>query len=439
MRLKENKIIQLALPNTIENILQTSVGFVDSLMIAKIGLVAVTAVGIANGLLAIYLAVFIALGVGTSSLIARKLGEKNRQGATDIAAQSVIVALIVGLLFGVATLIFGKSMLLAMGAKAEIVDIGMQFFLCVGGFSIFMSLLTILGAILRATGDTRTPMNVSFLVNIFNILLDFVLIFGFGPIPALGVIGAGLGTTIARAIGCFLLWRKVQQSKLAFPIHKLFVRQNYRSLISLSLPAAIERLMMRTGDVAVFVFIVEMGTKVFAANTIAENISSFTYMPGFGLATACATLVGNAIGEKDYKKAHRIAYQSILYGAISMSFLGLILWVGCPWFAQLFTNDTFAISKILVALRIDAFIQPVVAFTLIITAALQGLGDTKTPMISTTIGMWVIRVILVYFLGITCKLNIAGVWIATGIDNVVRSIYMNFMFKRDLRRLKKGE
>ena len=184
---KSKKILDLAIPATVENILQTLVGFIDTLMISRIGLLAVTAVGISNNIMAIYLAVFIALGVGTSSLIARYLGAKSQPDARRVAIQSTGLSLITGGLFGGVTVLFAPQLLGLLGADQSGVTSALPFFRLVGGGSIFISLLTTFGSILRASGDTKTPLKVNTTVNILNVIVDYVLIFGLGPIPAMGI------------------------------------------------------------------------------------------------------------------------------------------------------------------------------------------------------------------------------------------------------------
>lgn len=429
------RILDLAIPATIENILQTLVGFVDTLLVSKIGLLAVTAVGVANSVLNVYLAIFIAVGVGTSSLIAQHLGAGKIDSAKMVARQSTFLGIIVGLFFGLLTLIFGKQILGLMGASAEVMSYSQTFFLVVGGASILVSLMTIFGSILRATGDTKTPMKISVVVNLLNVSLDFILIFGLGPIPALGVLGTAVGTTIARLIGCILLYSKIKKSPVAFDFKEILSISNLKPLIDLSVPAALERLVMRVGQVVYFGLIVAIGAKTFAAHSIAGNIESFVYMPAYGLATAAATLVGTSVGAKDYFQAKKTAYLSAKIGVIFMSFLGVILFFGSTYFASLFTGDTSAISQIVTALRIDAFSQPGLATSLIVTGALQGMGDTKSPLYSTAVGMWGLRVIGVIVLGLYLKLGIAGVWLSIGIDLYIRSFYLTYKFRKNIKKL----
>lgn len=431
-KLKENKVLSLAIPATIENILQTLVGFIDTLMISRIGLLAVTAVGVANTILNVYLAVFIALGVGSSALIAQYLGAKKEKESQKITNQSVILAIVVGLFFSLVSLLLGEPLLATMGASAEVLIYSKQFFYIVGGTSVFISLMTVLGSILRATGDTKTPMKVAAIVNIGNIVLDYILIFGLGPIPALGVVGTAIGTAISRLIGTILLLNRVQKSSSPINFSTLFKKSNYKLLINLTIPATLERLVMRLGQVLYFGLIVSIGAKTFAAHSIAGNIESFTYMPAYGLATAAATLVGNSIGAKDLPKASHYAYSAAKYGVISMSLLGVILFFGSPLFATLFTNDTEAINQIVTALRIDSFAQPVLAISLITAGSLQGMGDTKSPLYSTAFGMWVIRVVGVIVLSKIFNLGIAGVWLSIAIDLSLRSLFLVYRFKKNI-------
>ncbi|MDT2659504.1 MATE family efflux transporter [Enterococcus hulanensis] len=430
--MKENKILALAIPATIENVLQTAVGFIDALMISRIGLVAVTAVGIANTILNVYLALFIALGVGASALIAQKIGAKRPDEAQKVTNQAVMLTLAVSLLLGIISIVFGESLLRVMGASEAVLQEALQFFMVVGGGALFMGLMTIFGSILRATGDTKSPMKISVVVNIGNVVIDYILIFGLGPIPALGVLGTAIGTVLSRGLGCWLLYRKVQQSESPVDHASLFNSGNYRSLVNLSIPATLERLVMRLGQVLYFGLIVSISAKTFAAHSIAGNIESFTYMPAYGLATAATTLVGNAVGAGESQQAKRYGYSAAKYGVIFMSLLGVVLFFGAPFFASLFTSDQEALRQIVIALRIDAFAQPGLAISLITTGALQGMGDTKSPLYSTAFGMWGIRVVGVIVLSKYLGLGIAGIWLSIAIDLYLRSLFLVYKFNHNL-------
>lgn len=429
----KKKLIKLALPATVENILETSVGFIDSLMISQIGLFAVAGVGIANAILNVYIAVFIALGIGTSSLISRYIGADNSEKAKLIAKQSLLLAIVSGLCLGLVSLLIGPQLLKLMGATEQTFNYSLQFFCIVGGGSVTIATMIILGSILRALGDTKSPMKIGLITNILNIILDYILIFGLGPLPALGVAGTAIGTLVARLLGTILLYRKVQSTILSFSFRSIFQRSNYQELLNLSFPAALERLVMRLGQVLYFGLIVAIGAKTYSAHSIAGSIESFVYMPAYGLATAAATLAGNSIGKKDYVETKRVAFYAVKYGVIVLSILGIGLFFGTPYIAPWFTTDAEAIKQIVIALRIDAFNQPGLAISLILAGVLQGMGDTKTPLYSTAFGMWVTRILGVILLGNILDLGIAGVWLAIGMDLYIRSLFLIYRFRRNIQ------
>lgn len=425
---KAKIILALAFPAIIENFFQTIIGFVDILFISKIGLVEVSAVGVTNAILQVYFAIFMSLGVAVNIYIARYIGSNDHQKAKLVAQQSIVLAVILGVIFGILTLLFAPSLLSLMGADEEVITAGTLYFQIVAVPSIFISLMFVLASILRGTGDTKTPMKVSIVINILHVGLDYILIFGFFFIPAMGIVGAALATVAVRMIGVILLWYYLRKSKSN--VGK-FERKYWKPIKSFQLdlmtmggPAAGERLVMRIGQVLYFGFVLQLGTHTFAAHQIAGSIEIFSYMIGYGLATAATILVGQHIGAGRYEEAQQYG-KLITYISIGiMSVFGLILFLTAGWAGHLFTSDQQVISEIRIALQIDAFIQPFLAMVLVLTGVFQGGGNTKYPMYITAIGIWAIRTIGVYVLGISLGFGIAGVWIAIGLDNLFRAIIL---------------
>ncbi|WP_059173206.1 MATE family efflux transporter [Bacillus sp. FJAT-27445] len=423
-------ILALALPAMIENILQTVVGFVDTLFVAKIGLTEITAVGVANAILAVYIAIFMAIGVGTSSLISRSIGAGEMGRAKSIARQATIISIVAGILFAMITLLFSDPLLRMMGATEEVLTDGRHYMQIVGLSSVFIALMVTYGSILRAAGDTKTPMKVGFWINVVHIALDYVLIFGLIGLPGFGVVGAALATVIVRILGTFALYYYIKKSSVSFMLSGGGSKEDTASILSLSTPAAIERLIMRLGQVLYFGLIVKIGSDTYAAHTIAGNIEMFSYMPGYGLAVAATTLVGQHIGAKRFGDAYQYGILTTGVAVVFMSLIGVLFYFLAPWFATWFTTDQNAIDMVVTALRIDAFAQPALAVGLVLAGALQGAGDTKSPMYSTAIGMWGIRVIGVYLLGIQFGMGIAGIWISIVIDLYVRGAFLFYKFRK---------
>ncbi|WP_316568180.1 MATE family efflux transporter [Neobacillus sp. YIM B06451] len=422
-------ILALAVPAMIENILQTIVGFVDTLFVAQLGLNEVTAVGVANAILAVYIAIFMAIGVGTSSLIARNIGAGDMIKAKSIARQSTFISVIAGLVFGLISLFFSEQLLRLMGAESKVLADGVTYFRIVAIPSVFISLMFTFGSILRAAGDTKTPMKVAWWINIIHIGLDYILIFGIFGFDGFGVAGAAWATVIVRIIGTAALFYYIKKSKVSFTFSGSRSNEEAKAILALSTPAAIERLIMRLGQVLYFGLIVKIGADTYAAHSIAGNIEMFAYMPGYGLAVAATTLVGQSIGAKRTKEAYQYGMLTTWVAVVFMSVIGAFLFFLSPWFATWFTTDKNAVDMVVTALRIDAFAQPALAFGLVLAGALQGAGDTKSPMYSTAIGMWVIRVLGVYILGIHFGLGIAGIWLSILVDLYVRAIFLFYQFR----------
>lgn len=425
-------IMVLAIPAVIENFFQTFVGFVDTYFVSKIGLVEVTAVGVTNAVLAIYFALFMAIGVAANVRIANYLGAKQLEKVRHISQQSIVLAAVFGILMGILTLFFAEPLLKLMGIDAEVLEAGSLYFRIVGIPSILMSFMFVLSAILRGVGDTKTPMKISIVINVVNAVLDYVLIFGFLFIPEMGIVGAALATVIARLIGSIALFYYVNRVKtLAF-------RRDYWSLdkthlielTTLGTPAAGERLIMRAGQIVYFGFVVALGTNAFAAHQIAGNVEIFSYMIGYGFATAATILVGQQIGGGNFEEAKHYAKLSTYIAVGAMTILGAALFFLGDWAGSFFTEDQQVIGDIGIALKISGIFQPFLAVLLVLTGAFQGANNTKFPMYLTGFGMWAVRTVLVYFLGIKIGWGLAGVWIAIGTDIAFRAIVMIIQFKR---------
>ncbi|MDF2036459.1 MATE family efflux transporter [Cytobacillus oceanisediminis] len=424
-------IFFLAMPAVIENFFQTILGFVDTLFVSKLGLIEVSAVGITNAILAVYFAVFMSIGVAANVFIAKFQGAGNKEKAKEIGHQSIILAIILGVLFGLISFFLAEPLLRLMGVENSVLKSATSYFQIVATPSIFISLMFVMGSILRGNSDTKTPMKISIYMNLIHIVLDYILIFGFFFIPALGLEGAAYATVIARILGVIglsfylLKYDAFTASPFAWKINK----QIQWNLITLGAPAAGERLVMRIGQVLYFGMIVALGTNTFAAHQIAGNIEVFSYMIGYGFAAAATTLVGQRLGAADIQGAKRYANLSILSGAVLMTIFGVFLFMMGEWAAHYFTDDVKVVQQIKLALQIDAFIQPVLAAVLILKGVYQAAENTKFPMYSTAIGIWIIRTAGVYLLGVHLGFGIAGVWIAIGLDNLYRAIWLGINYR----------
>lgn len=425
-------IMALALPAMIENILQVLIGVVDTYFIGKIGTEAIAGVGVTNLIMNIYIAFFLALGVGTTAIVSRNIGENNIENANNAVKQSIIIALAIGTVFGIINFIFSKNILLILGAEKRVIQYALPYFFSVAVPSVFLCLMMILSSSLRGSGDTKTPMKVAIVSNIINIVLDYILIFGIFNFNGLGILGAGIATTISRIVGVIILLKKINSDKTKIHINILekwhIDKDVLKSITKIGLPAAVEKLIMRFGQLVYSGMIIKIGTEAYAAHNIAGTIETFSYLPGMGFGVAAATLVGQSLGAKKTDEAQKYGVMSYFLATGFMVVVGTIFYIFAPLLAGIFSKDLEVIDLVVKVLRIIALVQPFLCITLVITSGLQGAGDTKFPMYSTFIGIWGVRVLGVYLLGVKLNWGLVGVWLAISIDITVRGIILMTRF-----------
>ncbi|HEL1014287.1 MATE family efflux transporter [Streptococcus equi] len=421
------KILSLALPSMAENILQMLMGIIDNYLAAQIGLTAVSGIAIANNILTIYQALFIALGAAVSSLIARSIGEQNHSKEINYMANAILVTGALSVVLGLVSIVGYKSILAFLGAASLVARLGGQYLAIVGGMILSLGLLTSLGAIIRAKGQPSIPMKVSLLTNLLNAVFSALSLYVWG----FGVIGIAWSTVVSRLIGVVILCQFLPIKEII----KRFVNPLDKEIFSLSLPAAGERLMMRAGDVLIVTIIVRFGTEALAGNAIGETLTQFNYMPGLAMSTATVILVANQLGSGKGATIAKTVKETFLLTTLMMLVVGLITYLLGPGLLPLFTADVKAQQAGMVVLVFSLLGVPATAGTLVYTAAWQGIGQAKLPFYATTIGMWLVRITLGYFIGVTLNYGLIGVWLATVLDNVTRWLILAVAFKKQQRQL----
>ncbi|MCJ1996780.1 MATE family efflux transporter [Lactococcus piscium] len=435
MKKNSKELINYALPAVFENILQTTVGFVDSVLIAKISLVAVSAVSLVNGVMAVYQAVFIALAVAVITVVSSITGEKQTDKLSETVRTAIVLSLVVGGIFSVMSLLFSYPILLALGAKGAVLSQGIIFLRVVAGTSILMVLMIVLGQLVRSAGQPKLPLMINIVVNILNFIFDVILIFGLFGFPKLGILGAGIGTALARLVGVVMLVLTLQKTSHRIEGNlfsgKLHIFKS--EIVKRALPIMGERLMMRLGDIVIFVIIIVYGTDVFAGNAIGETITAYNYLPAFGFATGASILIARAFGQKNKAEISSLTKKSFVITAILSTILGGIIFAISPVFISFFTDNATAISAARIVIFISFISEPIVSGVIIYTAALQAMGDAKTPFYATLIGMWTIRIGVAWGLGTGLGFGLWGVWIATVLDNIFRFFVLKLRYERRLK------
>ncbi|AHX74417.1 MATE family efflux transporter [Streptococcus agalactiae] len=421
------EIIQLAIPAMIENILQMLMGVVDNYLVAQLGVVAVSGVSVANNIITVYQAIFIALGASIASLLAKSLAGSEKDDAILVCSQAIFLTLLIGAVLGIISIVFGQTFFKLLGTTKSVAQVGGLYLAIVGGGVVTLGMLTTLGSFLRVQGQPRLPMYASIFVNFLNAVLSGFAIFEW----RYGLVGVAVSTLIARLIGICILAKYL-------PIKKIIKRMTWKisaQIWNLALPSAGERLMMRAGDVVIVAIVVQLGTNVVAGNAIGETLTQFNYMPGLGIATATIILTAKYVGQKNRESIEETIQSSYYIGLVLMILISSFMLLAGKPLTQLFTNNPSAIKGSLIVILLSFVGVPATIGTLVYTAAWQGLGNAKLPFYTTTIGMWLIRVVLGYLLGIVFELGLLGVWMVTIADNIFRWLFLKVRYHRYIQKM----
>jgi putative MATE family efflux protein len=429
-------IMILSTPLLMENLLQVTMGLADNFFVSKLGPEYIAGVGITNLIINIYMAVFFAIGVSTTALVSRYIGAKDKMNASKTAQQALLLSVLIGIVVGLLNILFSKQILSILGLDQDLMNAASPYFLSVAGPIVFLSISMMLSSAFRAAKNTKITMKVSIITNIINILLDPILIFGVAGIPGMGVVGAGIATSVSRLVSVLLMiyyTRKIWDTvEIKFPQKAKFDTKIMKNLIRLGLPVATERLFMRIGQIIYSAFIIGLGTQIYAAYIITATLDSYAYIPGMAIGGAAASLVGNSLGSGNKDEAFKYGLGSLLVGTIFMILIGITNFTLAPLIGRAFSDNQIVIDNIVYILRLMVLIEPVSAISLIITPVLQGAGDTKYPMVFTLIGIWLFRVVGIYVLVEKLDYGIFGVLLMIFLDLLVRSVLlMRRFFKRE--------
>lgn len=416
------RILQIALPAMAENVLQMLMGVIDNYFVAHISLAAVSGVAIANNIITLYQALFIAMGSAISSLLARSIGQGDEGRELKYMADAIMLTLLLSIFIGLLNLVFGRPILVALGARSQVLGNGYSYLLVVGGQMVALAMLTTLGAIVRVKGLAKIPMHVSLLTTILNALMSGLSIYVFD----LGVLGVAWSTVLSRWIGIMILASFLPMRAI---IRKMKVRLNLE-MLSLALPAAGERIMMRLGDLFILMIVVHLGTRIVAGNAIGESISQFNYMPGMAVATATLIPIAQFLGSQKDDDIEPFVKEAFKLSTIIMVIFSLFIFLLSFTLIAYFTEDKIASNAARVVLFFSMISAPATSGTLVYTAVWQGLGNSKLPFYATTIGMWFVRILLGYFLAIQLRLGLEGVWLATAMDNSSRWFILKRQFDK---------
>lgn len=443
------RVLVMAWPVFIEMLLEMTVGIVDIIMVGKLGPSAIAAVGFANSLLWLVIAVFAAISVGTTALVARHIGAGEIGRAHVIARQSLVLSVALGAMMTLLGVMFAEEgirlmMFMQSDPDPEVVRQGTLFLTAVSLTMIPGLILQIANAVLRGAGDTKTPMRVTLVVNLVNIAGNLVLINGlpameilgwsFPGFAGLGVLGAGISSAFSRALGGVLVLVVLFKGNR---IITLSLKDSYRlnwvemkRILNIGVPAAVEQLILRGGQMVYGIIVGGLGTVAYAAHQVALTAESLSFLPGFSFAVVATTLVGQFLGAGNARMAEKSARLATKLAMVLMSIMGLIFFFFAPEIVRLFSNDSQVVDLGAQVLRIVAISQPSLALVMVLAGALRGAGDTRTVLYVTAAGIWVLRVALAYLFVNVWGWGLVGAWYAMIIDLFVRGLLLLWRFRQ---------
>lgn len=398
-------ILALAWPTMLEQLMQTAVQYIDTAMVGSLGTQATAAVGSTGTVNWLIGSTISAVGVGFLSYIAKAYGANDQTAAKRAAAQAVLLTCVLGIFFTVLTVSLSGMVPVWMRVEPGIRRMASQYFLILYLPMLPRTASIIFGTVLRAAGDTKSPMKIGVLVNLINVTLNFLMIYPVRTMElfslrftmwgaGLGVIGAAIASAIAFTIGgiCItcVLWRHPTIS----PKGQNFApdMQILRPCLRVARPNMLQRFGTCLGYVAFAAMINSLGEVSTAAHTIANTVESAFYIPGYGMQTAAATLAGNAYGAKDENRMKSLASMFVPLEIVLMIGSGTCLFLAAPWLMRLFSRQDAVVELGATVLRMVAVSEPFYGFSIIIEGLMLGVGKTKAPFVYNIIGMWLVRI-----------------------------------------------
>jgi putative MATE family efflux protein len=411
-------VILLAVPMVLEMLMESVFLVVDIFFVGKLGPDAVATVGITESLMVMIYAVAMGLAIGAAAVVARRIGEKDPDAAAHAAMQAILFGLFVGAVIGVIGVLFGPELIRAMGASDSVVATGSGFARVMLGGSGAVLMLFLINSVFRGAGDAAIAMRVLWFANAINIVLGPCLIFGVGPFPELGVLGAGIATTFGRSCGVLY-----QLYHLVRPGSRIRIRRRHmridvpvlKGILNIAGTAMFQNFVGTASWAALVRIVAGFGSAAVAGNTIGIRIILFALLPSFGVSNAAATLVGQNLGAGRPDRAEAAAWKAGLYNTICLGTVGLIFLLFAPLIVGIFSSDPEVAGHAVRSLRIIAAGFLFYGYGMVLTAAFNGAGDTRTPTLINLCCLWLLEIPLAWVLARPLGLGPTGVFVAVSV------------------------
>ncbi len=433
-------ILLLAIPMVLEMVLESLFAVVDVFFVSRLGADAIATVGLTESVLTLVFAVGIGLGMSTTAMVARRIGEKDPNGAAISAVQAIFLGLLLSVALGVPFFIFAPRVLALMGASPAIISTGVNYTrIALGGSGVVM-MLFLNNAIFRGAGDAAIAMRLLWVSNILNLILDPCLIFGLGPFPKLGVTGAALATFSGRSVG--VLYQFYRLAKGTERIHILARHMRLQGtvlwrLVRVSITGVLQFLISQASWIGLVRIVSLFGAPALAAYTIGIRIIIFAILPSWGLSNAAATLVGQNLGAGHPDRARKAVYRTGLWNMLFLGSVGLVFIAFAPAIIGLFTKDPAVVGDAIHCLRIFSCGNIAFAYGMVMLQAFNGAGDTLTPTYVNLFGFWMLEIPLAWWLAMHTAMRVNGVFVAVVVAQTVVVLISIVLFRRGRWALKR--
>jgi putative MATE family efflux protein len=416
----------------LETVMESVFAVVDVFFVSRLGADAVATVGLTESMMVLVYSLAMGLGIGATATVARRIGEQNADGAAHAAAQAILLGLIVSAVLGVLGVVLAPTLLRMMGGSPAVIA-NAAFMQVMLGANASVLLLFLINAIFRGAGDAAIAMRVLWLANWINIVLGPMLIFGVGPFPELGVVGAAIATSIGRGTGALYAI-----SRLFRPGARVHVQRRHFAfdpalmwqMIRLSGSGTFQILIGTASWIGLIRVISSFGSAALAGYTIGIRVIIFALLPSWGLSNAAATMVGQALGAKKPERAERAVWIAARYNLVFLGTIGLVFVLFARAIVSLFTRDLAVAPYAVDCLRIVALGFLFYAYGMVITSSFNGAGDTWTPTWLNLVVFWLWEIPLAYALAVVLEMGPRGVFVAITVAYSTLAVLRAWLFRK---------
>ena len=437
------EILYLAIPAVGEMTLYMMIWIFDTMMIGKYGgQLAVSSVGLSTEIIYSFFNIIIAVGISTAltSLVSRAIGSKDYKKAEIIANAGIKIAVVLAFIFFSLLFFIPDKILNLAGATKEMLPLATRY-AKISSFSFFLlTLSSTTNGVFRGVKDTKTSLYVAGSINIVNLFLDYVLIFGNLGFPEWGITGAAVATVAGNFIGILLQWSRLKKLPFKISLFSYVSKKDIWEIIRFAVPSGLQEANFSLSRLLGLTFILSLGTTAFAANQIGIAIEAISTMPGWGVAIACTALVGHSIGENNQNKSQEYTLYSTIIASIFMGVLAVFFFFVPKTLVSFFINkqEINVIRIGAICLQVAAFEQIPIAIVTVLGSYFKGIGNPKTPFYISFFTNWFLRLPIAFYLISILRLPVYIYWVITTFQWSLESIILYYLYRKNIKTVLKN-